>query len=80
MYFLDLDISENYTKNYTVLLGYIGELENQPFIINHLIKRPLTEDDKKDLFSAKSLCLLCSKFLFFTNNEQLIWEKFYGKR
>ena len=80
LFFLDLDISENYIKNYTLLLSYLDDLSHQPFVTNHIIKCPLTEDEKKDLFSAKSLGLLCNKFLFFTNNEELIWDKFYGKK
>ena len=75
-----MDISENYIKNYTLLLNYLNDLSHQLFVTNHIIKCPLTEDEKKDLFSAKSFGLLCNKFLFFTNNEELIWEKFYGKK
>ena len=75
-----MDISENYIKNYNLLLNYLNDLSHQLFVTSHIIKYPLIEDEKKDLFSAKSLGLLCNKFLFFTNNEELILEKFYGKK
>ena len=80
IYFLDLDIAENYIKNYTLFINYLYDLGHLPFIVSHTVKYPLTKEDKKDLFSAKSLDLLCSKFLFFTDNEELIQEKFYEKR
>ena len=53
LFFLDLDISENYIKNYTLLLSYLNDLSHQLFITSHITKCPLIEDEKKDLFSAK---------------------------